>query len=140
MGEPGAGLVGSAISLDLPTDQQSGAPLISVRDVTKTYRTRRGDVMALRGVSLDVADGAVMVLLGPSGCGKTTLLRCVGGLEQPDSGEIAVRGRTVFSSAKRVSLPPEQRQLSMVFQSYALWPHMTVFDNVAYPLRNTKVK
>jgi iron(III) transport system ATP-binding protein len=115
-------------------------PRISVRDLTKTYRTKRGDVAALRGVSLDVAEGEVMVLLGPSGCGKTTLLRCVAGLEQPDSGEITVQDRTVYSSGQRLSLPPERRGLSMVFQSYALWPHMTVFDNVAYPLRQQKTK
>ena len=114
-------------------------PRISVRGLTKTYHTRRGEVAALRGVSMDVAEGEIMVLLGPSGCGKTTLLRCVAGLEHPDSGEIIVNDRTAYSSADRISLPPERRDLSMVFQSYALWPHMTVFENVAYPLRTTKV-
>ncbi|GAA5003785.1 ABC transporter ATP-binding protein [Streptomyces hyderabadensis] len=111
---------------------------ISVRNLTKTYRTRRGDVTALRNVSMDVDEGEIMVLLGPSGCGKTTLLRCVAGLEHPDAGEITVNGRTVYSSERGISLPPERRNLSMVFQSYALWPHMSVFDNVAYPLRTAK--
>jgi iron(III) transport system ATP-binding protein len=119
----------------------SAAPArVVVRNLSKTYRTRRGDVPALRNVSVELGDGEILVLLGPSGCGKTTLLRCVAGLEQPDEGEIIVHGKTVFSSSRGISLPPEQRLLSMVFQSYALWPHMTVFENVAYPLRNQKVR
>jgi iron(III) transport system ATP-binding protein len=121
-------------------DPSPAAPRISVRNLSKTYRTRRGDVVALRDVSMNVADGEIMVLLGPSGCGKTTLLRSVAGLEHPDSGEIVVQDRTVYSSAEGISLPPEKRHLSMVFQSYALWPHMTVLENVAYPLRTAKVK
>ncbi|GAC1322128.1 MAG: ABC transporter ATP-binding protein [Chloroflexota bacterium] len=115
------------------------APRISVQHLTKVYRTRQGDALALDDVSLEVGDGEILVLLGPSGCGKTTLLRCLAGLETPDSGEITVHGRTVFSSARRVYVPPEHRQLSMVFQSYALWPHMSVADNVAYPLQNAGV-
>ncbi len=130
-------LAGVAGSEAAPT---ATPPRISVRNLAKTYRTRRGDVPALRGVSMDVAEGEVMVLLGPSGCGKTTLLRCVAGLEYPDSGEITVQGSTVYSSEQGISRPPEQRHLSMVFQSYALWPHMTVADNVAYPLRQGKTK
>jgi len=114
-------------------------PRVSVRNLMKVFRGRRGEVPALKGVSLDIAPGEILVLLGPSGCGKTTLLRCVAGLERPDSGEIVVQGRTVFSSATGTSLPPELRNLSMVFQSYALWPHMTVFQNVAYPLKNAGV-
>ncbi|REE75488.1 iron(III) transport system ATP-binding protein [Rhodococcus wratislaviensis] len=116
------------------------APRISVRNLCKTYNTRRGPVAALRNVSMDVAPGEVMVLLGPSGCGKTTLLRCVAGLEYPDSGEITVQGKTVFSSSRNIVVAPENRNLSMVFQSYALWPHMTVFANVAFPLTTAKVK
>lgn len=125
---------GSTVS---PATQQS---LVSVRDLTKVYHTRRGEVAALRNVSLDIVAGEILVLLGPSGCGKTTLLRCVAGLEQPTSGEITVHGRTVYSSANDISVPPEKRSLSMVFQSYALWPHMTVFQNVAYPLTVSKIK
>jgi len=87
-------------------------------------------------VSIDVNSGEFVVLLGPSGCGKTTLLRCIAGLEEPDSGEIYINGKLVFSSATGVMVPPEGRALNMVFQSYALWPHMSVMDNVAYPLRN----
>jgi iron(III) transport system ATP-binding protein len=115
-------------------------PRIIIRNVTKTYSTRRGKHVALDNVSLEIGAGEALVLLGPSGCGKTTLLRCVAGLEQPDFGEIIVHGKMVFSSRENVFLPPEQRRLSMVFQSYALWPHMTLADNIAYPLKNTGVK
>jgi len=113
---------------------------VVVRNLSKTYRTRRGDVLALNDVSIEVGANEILVLLGPSGCGKTTLLRCVAGLERPDGGEIVVQGKTVFSSTAGIALPPEDRHLSMVFQSYALWPHMTVFENVAYPLRSAKLR
>lgn len=112
---------------------------IQVRNLTKVYRTRRGEHVALDNVSIDVGTGEFVVLLGPSGCGKTTLLRCIAGLEEPDSGEIYINGKLVFSSITGVMVPPEGRALNMVFQSYALWPHMTVVDNVAYPLRNSGV-
>jgi ABC-type Fe3+/spermidine/putrescine transport system ATPase subunit len=85
--------------------------------------------------SLEVRRGEVFTLLGPSGCGKTTTLRLVAGLERPDGGEITLRGRVVASVPRRVYLPPNRRNLGMVFQSYAIWPHMTVFDNIAYPLK-----
>jgi ABC-type Fe3+/spermidine/putrescine transport system ATPase subunit len=84
--------------------------------------------------SLDVRRGEIFTLLGPSGCGKTTTLRLVAGLERPDGGEITLRGRVVASVPRRVFVPPNRRNLGMVFQSYAIWPHMTVFANVAYPL------
>jgi iron(III) transport system ATP-binding protein len=113
---------------------------LAVRQLHKTFHTQRGQTTAVDDVSLDVRPGEILVLLGPSGCGKTTLLRCVAGLEHPDSGSILVHGKTVYSSTAKVSLPPEQRLLSMVFQSYALWPHMTVFNNVAYPLENMGVR
>ncbi len=116
------------------------APAVSVRNITKTFQTRRGEVTALRDVSLDIVAGEMLVLLGPSGCGKTTLLRCIAGLENPTSGEITVHGRQVFSSETGVAIPAEKRNLSMVFQAYALWPHMTVFQNIAYPLTVSKVK
>src|SRR6476646_4791028 len=94
-----------------------------------------GEVPAVRGVSFDVAPGEQLTLLGPSGCGKTTTLRAIAGLEQPSVGEIRIGGAPVYSSAQRVNIPAEKRGLSMVFQSYAIWPHMTVFENVAYGLR-----
>src|ERR1700686_5280063 len=94
-----------------------------------------GSVPAVRGVSFNVLPGEQLTLLGPSGCGKTTTLRAVAGLEQPTAGEICIDGVPVFSFARKINVPAEKRGLSMVFQSYAIWPHMTVFDNVAYGLR-----
>jgi iron(III) transport system ATP-binding protein len=108
---------------------------IEVRDLVVRY----GTVTAVRGISFSVAAGEHVTLLGPSGCGKTTTLRAIAGLEPPESGEIRIDGQPVFSSTPRVRVPPEQRGLSMVFQSYAIWPHMTVFDNVAYGLRVRKM-
>jgi iron(III) transport system ATP-binding protein len=89
---------------------------------------------AIRDVSFEVAEGEFFTLLGPSGCGKTTLLRCVAGLETPTTGEIGIDGATVSSPARNILLKPERRPIGMVFQSYAIWPHMTVFDNAAFPL------
>jgi iron(III) transport system ATP-binding protein len=94
-----------------------------------------GEVPAVRGVNFTVAPGEQLTLLGPSGCGKTTTLRAIAGLEQPSAGEIRIGGAPVYSSAQGVNIPAEKRGLSMVFQSYAIWPHMTVFENVAYGLR-----
>jgi ABC-type Fe3+/spermidine/putrescine transport system ATPase subunit len=94
-----------------------------------------GSVPAVRGVSFKVFPGEQLSLLGPSGCGKTTTLRAIAGLEQPTAGEIRIDGVTVYSSERRVNIRAEKRGLSMVFQSYAIWPHMTVFENVAYGLR-----
>jgi iron(III) transport system ATP-binding protein len=91
-------------------------------------------VRALRGVSFEVGKGELFTLLGPSGCGKTTTLRCIAGLEQPLSGEILIDEREVFNAANGTFIAPERRNIGMVFQSYAIWPHMTVFQNVAYPL------
>ncbi|MFN0074127.1 MAG: ABC transporter ATP-binding protein [Chloroflexota bacterium] len=100
-------------------------------NITKYY----GSVKAVDSISFEVQSGELLTLLGPSGCGKTTTLRMIAGLERPDDGEIWV-GDTLVSSAERgVFLAPEKRGMGMVFQSYALWPHMTVFENVSYPLR-----
>jgi iron(III) transport system ATP-binding protein len=108
--------------------------VIRVDNLVKTFQGAKGEVRALRGVSFDVAKGQLFTLLGPSGCGKTTTLRCIAGLEQPAAGEILVNERPVFSASRGLFVPPEQRRIGMVFQSYAIWPHMTVFENVAYPL------
>lgn len=107
------------------------APHIEVEDLVIRY----GAVQAVGPVSFQVGAGEQMTLLGPSGCGKTTTLRAVAGLEKPYSGRIRVGGRVMFDGAAGVNLPAEERGLSMVFQSYAIWPHMTVFENVAYGLK-----
>jgi iron(III) transport system ATP-binding protein len=101
----------------------------------KAVGKRFGNATAVDSVSLSVAPGEFVTLLGPSGCGKTTTLRMVAGLEQNDSGVISIGDRVVSDPASGTYVAPEKRQLGMVFQSYAIWPHMTVFDNVAYPLR-----
>src|SRR3546814_15881183 len=85
--------------------------------------------------SSDLPSGEILALLGPSGCGKTTLLRCIAGLETPTSGRIEISGRTVFSADGGVNEPPERRRIGLVFQPYALWPHLTVGENVAYGLQ-----
>ncbi|HKE44828.1 MAG TPA: ABC transporter ATP-binding protein [Steroidobacteraceae bacterium] len=94
-----------------------------------------GAVPAVRGVSFTVTPGEQLTLLGPSGCGKTTTLRAIAGLEKPVAGEIRIDGTPIYSAARNINVPAEKRGLSMVFQSYAIWPHMSVFDNVAYGLR-----
>src|SRR5262245_36391958 len=111
----------------------SASAAIEVKDLVVRY----GRVAAVRGVTFSVGAGEHLTLLGPSGCGKTTTLRAIAGLEQPESGEIRIDGTVVF--APRVHVPADRRGLSMVFQSYAIWPHMTVFDNVAYGLRVRRV-
>ena len=108
--------------------------MIEVRNLVKTFNVGHGEVRALQAVSQRVEEGEFFVLLGPSGSGKTTLLRCVAGLETPDEGEINISGQTMFSNKENIHIPPEERQIGMVFQSYAIWPHLTVFENVALPL------
>lgn len=108
---------------------------LSVENLRLTY----GDNPVLKGVSMTLGRGEVVSLLGPSGSGKTTLLRAVAGLEKPTSGRIAIGNRTVYDGTLRSEIPAEERNLGLVFQSYALWPHKTVFDNVAYPLKLRKV-
>ena len=103
---------------------------LSIRRLTKRF----GTFTAVDRLDLDVRQGELMALLGPSGCGKTTTLRMVAGLERPTAGEIRFGDRPFVSIDQGLDLPPEQRNIGMVFQSYALWPHMTVFENVAYPL------
>jgi iron(III) transport system ATP-binding protein len=98
-----------------------------------------GAEKAVNDVSLTVGTGEFVTLLGPSGCGKTTTLRCIVGLERPNAGAIRIGGDTVASAEENIYLNPEDRNIGMVFQSYAVWPHMTVFDNVAYGLRIRRV-
>jgi iron(III) transport system ATP-binding protein len=111
--------------------------VLSVENLVKSFAGRRREVervLAVDDVSLGVDDGQFFTMLGPSGCGKTTTLRCIAGLETPDSGEITVAERLFFSSHRDLKLPANERGLGMVFQSYAIWPHMNVYDNVAFPL------
>jgi iron(III) transport system ATP-binding protein len=111
--------------------------MISIEGLTKIFQTKREKVYAVNEVSLEVGTGEMVTLLGPSGCGKTTTLRCVAGLERPHGGRISINGRPVFQGVEGKEssfVPPQHRNLGMVFQSYAIWPHMTVFQNVAYAL------
>ncbi|MFC1869431.1 ABC transporter ATP-binding protein [Thermodesulfobacteriota bacterium] len=108
--------------------------MIRIKGLQKSFMARQGLVKALRGIDLDIAQGEFCVLLGPSGCGKTTTLRCVAGLERPEAGVIEIDGSIVNSPETGVYLPTEKRDIGMVFQSYAIWPHMNVFQNVAFPL------
>jgi ABC-type Fe3+/spermidine/putrescine transport system ATPase subunit len=94
---------------------------------------------AVDDVSFRIAAGEIVVLLGPSGCGKTTTLRCIAGLEQPTAGTISIGGDEVAAPERGLHVPPRLRNIGMVFQSYAVWPHMTVTQNVAFPLRHRKV-
>jgi ABC-type Fe3+/spermidine/putrescine transport system ATPase subunit len=103
---------------------------LEVRNLVKTF----GKLTAVDDVSFKVEQGEVVTLLGPSGCGKTTTLRMVAGFEKPDAGEVEIAGRVVVATNRRINVPPERRDIGMVFQSYAIWPHMTVFENVAFPL------
>ena len=110
--------------------------MLTIRRLTKRFET----FTAVDDIDLDVNPGEILALLGPSGCGKTTTLRMIAGLARPTAGDIAFEGRPFASVSRRIHLPPEKRNVGMVFQSYALWPHMTVFDNVGYPLRLRHVK
>jgi len=109
---------------------------LSVRGLTKRFEN---GVVAVDGISFDVQSGELVTLLGPSGCGKTTTLRMVAGLERPDAGDVMMGAETLTSAGLGVFVAPERRQAAMVFQSYAIWPHMTVFDNVAFPLKARKI-
>jgi iron(III) transport system ATP-binding protein len=104
---------------------------VDIKGLSKVY----GNTTVLDELDIEVRDGEFLTLLGPSGCGKTTTLRCVAGLERADGGSISIGGEVVASAADNIFVPPNRRSIGMVFQSYALWPHMSVFANVAYPLR-----
>ena len=108
--------------------------MLEVSQLRKRYDRTDPNAFAVREVSFAVKPGEFFTLLGPSGCGKTTTLRAIAGLEMPDEGEILIADETVFSSARGVAVPVNRRDIAMVFQSYAIWPHMTVGENVAFPL------
>lgn len=115
--------------------------MLIVRSLSKEYPNDHGQVVrAAQNISFEVPQGKLFTLLGPSGCGKTTTLRSIAGLEKPSSGEIIVGGRVLYSSEKKIFIAPNQRDIGMVFQSYAIWPHMNVFENAAFPLRVGKTK
>ncbi len=114
---------------------QSGRTFVRVENISKSY----GAFQALKSISFSIDAGEGLALLGPSGCGKTTILRCIAGLETPDTGLIEIDGRTVFDSTRGIDLAPEKRDLGIVFQSYAIWPHMSVGENVGLPLKVRQV-
>lgn len=135
---------------DIGKEKEANGPLLTVRGLRKSFgkagargtRTKGAIAtgFAVDDVSFDVNVGEVVTLIGPSGCGKTTTLRSIAGLEVPDSGEIVLADRALYSSGSGVNLPASDRGLGMVFQSYAIWPHLSVFDNVAMPLKATRRK
>lgn len=108
--------------------------MLRVKNLIKNFA---GGVQAVKGISFEVGEGAFYTLLGPSGCGKTTTLRSIAGLETPDGGEISIGDTKVFSKEENILIPVHQRDIGMVFQSYAIWPHLTVFNNVAFPLKHS---
>ena len=108
---------------------------IIIKNLTKKF----GDVVAVNNVSVTIDPGSFLTLLGPSGCGKTTLLRCISGLEDPDDGEIIIGDKLVYSRSKGISLPAGERDLGLVFQNYALWPHMNVYKNITFALEIQKM-
>jgi iron(III) transport system ATP-binding protein len=109
--------------------------MLRIRALEKSFRQGDRVIPVVQDVSFEVGQGEIYTLLGPSGCGKTTIMRCLAGLETPDGGEIWLGGRQVYSSVADINLPVIHRNIGMVFQSYALWPHMTAFENVAFPMR-----
>jgi iron(III) transport system ATP-binding protein len=114
--------------------------MIRVENLEMVYRSEGKEVRAVRGVTLSVRQGEFLTLLGPSGCGKTSMLRCIAGLERPAAGRVLIGDDLVCDPAAGVFVEPNDRYIGMVFQSYAIWPHMTVFDNVAFPLRHLRPK
>lgn len=109
--------------------------MLEIESLRKAYDTGGSGFAGLRSASLSLEPGTFFSMLGPSGCGKTTTLRCVAGLEEPDVGRISVEGLSLFDSDAGIAVPLNRRNIGMVFQSYAIWPHLSVFENVAFPLR-----
>jgi iron(III) transport system ATP-binding protein len=134
----GAASVGTPTVAVLGPHAKAGQVVtVQVWNLKKEFRRRGGEqVTAVNDISLSISAGQLVVLLGPSGCGKTTLLRCIAGLEHPDAGRIEINGKCVFDSDEGIRLAPEHRAVSMMFQSYALWPHMTAYKNVEYAVKS----
>ena len=116
--------------------KENKSPYLVIENLVKYF----GDDRAVDGISFNISEGEFLTLLGPSGCGKTTTLMCIAGLHKPDAGEIAVNGKSFTSMKRNVFLEPEKRDIGMVFQSYAIWPHMTVEKNISYPLEVRKIE
>src|SRR5919109_1961129 len=140
----GDGMKQPLSTLDV-TEMQAGTKMASIAKpdpamrLVGLWKTYPGAAQpAVKNLSLDVYDGEIVTLLGPSGCGKTTTLRMVAGLEVPDQGNIFFGERSVVLTSRRLLVPPDKRNVGMVFQSYAIWPHMTVEQNVAFPLQSRK--
>jgi iron(III) transport system ATP-binding protein len=114
--------------------------LLQINNLRKTYVTERESVEVLKGVDFTLKQGELYTLLGPSGCGKSTILRSVAGLEHPTGGQILIGDETVYSDEEKINVPVHLRKIGMVFQSYAIWPHMDVFHNVAFPLMHGRQK
>jgi len=114
--------------------------ILKTQELEAKFDLRDSVVHALRGINLEIQEGEFFVLLGPSGCGKTTMLRSIAGLERPSLGSIHIDGEPVFESSAGLFIPPDRRPIAMVFQSYAIWPHMDVYENIAFPLRRGRTK
>ncbi len=108
---------------------------LRVQGLSKSFQGEDGPITVIDGVSFEASESECYALLGRSGCGKTTTLRCIAGLEEPDDGRIEIAGRVVFDASRKINAPTHERSIGVVFQSYAIWPHMNVFENVSYPLR-----
>jgi iron(III) transport system ATP-binding protein len=113
---------------------------VRISNLNKTFYRNRESVHVLRDINLEIKKGELLVLLGPSGCGKTTLLRCLVGLEEPGRGSVQLGNKTVVDAERRIFVQPNHRDVAMVFQNYALWPHMKVAQNIEYPLKSRKMK
>src|SRR6476646_2630612 len=109
--------------------------MFAIENLTKKFAVSGAEVRAVDGISLSIETGKMITLLGPSGCGKTTTLRCLAGLERPESGKIVISDETVCDTDRGIFVPPSDRGIGMVFPSYAIWPHMTVYDNFAFPMK-----
>jgi len=123
----------------MTSNSTASAPFLRVESLAKTFAGEGQALAAVNGISFSVPKGQLFTLLGPSGCGKSTTLRCIAGLERPEGGVIVVNGQTHVDAARGIFVPPDKRGIGMVFQSYAIWPHMTVYENVAYALEVKRI-